>query len=237
MARSVNDVFGWTDDHARCARPSTSIGKPASAGGAAGFYMLAEKVGEAAIGFGKASKLARELALGDDDVVFLMAFSAESDYSDGQTTGAMMQLAAMTMHDDAVAGKLYRTLAAVTSDPRQQALLYQSADARLAGGADDALRAEIWNEMAILMASHSKFDEAKELAEAAHKLASSSGASKIASMALGNLAFNLMQQQNFVDALRAFEQLERDQEAEGDLSNLDITKQNIAICRRYLRSS
>ena len=107
----------------------------------------------------------------------------------------------------------------------------------IAGGANDALRAEVWNETAIILASHGRFDEGRERAEAAHELALSSGASQIASMALGNLAWNLMQQQNFVDALRAFEQLARDQEAAGDLSNLDITKQNIAICRRNLQSS
>lgn len=237
MACSVNDLFGWSDDDARAAQPSESIGEPASAGGAAGFYMLAEKAGDGAIDFGEASKLARELALGDDDVVFLLVFSAKSEYGDGQTAGAMMQLAAMTMHDDAVAGKLYRTLAALTSDTMNQMLLYQSADGRLAGGANDTLRAEVWNEMAIILSSQGRFDEARDRAEAAHELAVSSGDSDIASMALGNLAFNLMQQQNFVDALRAFEKLAQDQEAAGDLSNLNITRQNIAICRRNLLSS
>jgi tetratricopeptide (TPR) repeat protein len=237
MARSVDDLFGWTDDDARAAQPTESIGEPASAGGAAGFYMLAEKAGDGAIDFSEASELARKLALGDDDIVFLLVFSAKSEYGDGQTAGAMMQLAAMTMHDDAVAGKLYRTLAALTSDTMHQMLLHQSADDRLAGGANDALRAEVWNEMAIILSSHGRFDEASERAEAAHELAQSSGASEIASMTLGNLAFNLMQQQNFVDALRAFEKLAQDQEEAGDLSNLDITRQNIAICRRNLLSS
>lgn len=237
MARSVHDLFGWSDDDARAAQPTESIGEPASAGGAAGFYMLAEKAGDGAIDFSKASELARELALSDDDVVFLLIFSAKSQHGDAQTAGAMMQLAAMTMHDDAVAGKLYRTLAALSSDAMQQMLLYQSADGRLADGANDALRAEVWNEMAIVLSSHGRFDEAREMAEAAHELAMSSGASNIASMALGNLAFNLMQQQNFVDAARAFEKLAKEQEAAGDLSNLNITRQNIAICRRNMLSS
>ena len=237
MARSVNDLFGWSDDDARRAQPSKNSGEPASAGGAAGFYMLAEKAGQAAIDFGKAAELARELALGDDDVMFLLVFSAKSPQGDGETAGAMMQLAAMTVHDDAVAGKLYRTLAALSRDAGQQLGLFQSADQRLAGGANDALRAEVWNEMAIILASHGRIDQGKELAEAAHELASRVGATQIASMALGNLAWTLMQQKNFVDALRAFERLAKDQEAAGDRANLDITNQNIAICRRQLLSA
>jgi hypothetical protein len=237
MASSVNELFGWDDEHARKAQPSRNIAKPASAGGAAGFYMLAEKAGQAAIDFGKASQLAGELALGDDDIMFLLAFSAKSKHGDGRTAGALMQLAAMTMHDDGVAGKLYRTLAALTSDVRHRLLLFQSADKRLAGGADDALRAEVWNEMAIIQISHGGLDEGRELADAAHKLALKSGAARIASMALGNLAWALMQQQKFVEALRAFERLAQEQEAVGDRSNLEITQQNIAICRRNLFSS
>jgi tetratricopeptide (TPR) repeat protein len=237
MARSVHHLFGWTDDDARRAKPTGHTGTAASAGGPAGLYMLAEKAGQSAVDFGEASRLARELAVGDDDIMFLLVFAAKSKFGDGQTSGAMMQLAAMIMQDDATAGKLYRTLAALGSDRSYQMMVYESADKRLSGGANDALRAEVWNEVALLYLAAGRFDEARNKANAARALAVKSGAGTIASMALGNLAFILMQERKFGEALRAFEQLAKDQEAAADSANLEITRQNIAICRRYLRGS
>ena len=169
--------------------------------------------------------------------MFLVVFSAKSQHADGNTAGAMMQLAAMTLDDDAVAAKLCRTLAAMSSDAEYQSMMYQLADIRLATGANDALRAEIWNETAILLAGQGRYEEARNRADAARSLALSSGASQIASMALGNKAWVLMQEQDFMAALKAFEELAREQEAAGDLANLDITRQNIEICRQQLFSA
>lgn len=237
MAHSAEALFDWSDANARNSTPSKDIREPASAGGPAGLYALAEKTAQSAIGFDEASTLARELAVGDDDVMFLVVFSAKSQHADGNTAGAMMQLAAMTMDDDAVAAKLCRTLAAMSSDAEYQSMMYQLADIRLATGANDALRAEIWNETAILLAGQGRYEEARNRADAARSLALSSGASQIASMALGNKAWVLMQEQDFMAALKAFEELAREQEAAGDLANLDITRQNIGICRQQLFSA
>jgi tetratricopeptide (TPR) repeat protein len=237
LARSAEALFDWSDAKARNATPSKDIREPASAGGPAGLYALAEKTAQSAIGFDEASKLAKELAVGDDDVMFLVVFSAKSQHADGNTAGAMMQLAAMTLDDDAVAAKLCRTLAAMSSNAEYQSMMYQLADMRLAFGANDALRAEIWNETAILLAGQGRYEEARNRADAARSLAQSSGASQIASMALGNKAWVLMQEQDYMAALRAFEELAREQEAAGDHANLDITRQNIGICRQQLFSA
>ena len=82
-----------------------------------------------------------------------------------------------------------------------------------------------------------RYEEARNRADAARSLALSSGASQIASMALGNKGWVLMQEQDFMAALKAFEELAREQEAAGDLANLDITRQNIEICRQQLFSA
>ena len=237
LARSADKIFDWSDAKARNATPTRDIREPASAGGPAGLYALAEQTAQSAIGFDEASKLAGELGVGDDDVMFLVIFSAKSKHADGNTAGAMMQLAAMTLDDDAVAAKLCRTLAAMSSDAEYQSMMYQLGDIRLATGANDALRAEIWNETAILLAGQGRYEEARNRADAARSLALSSGASQIASMALGNKAWTLMQEQDFMAALKAFEELAREQEAAGDLANLDITRQNIEICRQQLFSA
>jgi tetratricopeptide (TPR) repeat protein len=207
MARFANDLFGWSDAKARNSTPSTDIRESASAGGPAGLYALAEKTAQSAIGFDEASTHAKELAVGDDDVMFLVVFSAKSQYADGNTAGAMMQIAASILDDDAVAAKLWRTLAAMTSDAEYQSMIYQLADMRLAFGANDALRAEIWNETAILLAGQGRYEEARNRADAARSLAVSSGATQIASMALGNKAWVLMQEQDFMAALKAFGEL------------------------------
>ena len=237
LAHAANDLFDWGDANARNSTPSKDIRESASTGGPAGLYSLAEKTAQSAIGFDEASTLAKELAVGDDDLMFLVVFSAKSQYADGNTAGAMMQIAASTLDDDAVAAKLWRTLAAMTSDAGYQSTLYQLADMRLAFGANNALRAEIWNETAILLAGQGRYEEARNRADAARSLALSSGASQIASMALGNKGWVLMQEQDFMAALKAFEELAREQEAAGDHANLGITRQNIEICRQQLFSA
>jgi hypothetical protein len=235
LATSVNDLFGWGDEEARSARPTAHAGAAASSGGPAGLYHLAERAGRGAIGMGEAHQIAADLAVGDDDVVFLVAFSAKSPHGDGQTAGAMMQLAGMTLQDDAMAGRFLRTLAALSSDKMQQMILFESADARLAGGANDALRAEVWNEMAILLTMAGEYELARSKAEAARDLALKVGASQTALMALGNLAFVLMQERRFTDALEALESLASEQAAINDARGLETTRANIAACKAEMQ--
>lgn len=236
LATSVNELFGWSDKRAKAAASvSKASTSPPSSGGPAGLLCLAEAFGRGELAAGVAQNAAAELDLADDDVMFLVAFcSKDPIHSDPGTAGAIMHLAGMTVRDDALGAKLLRTLAALGRDPTQQFELLRNADARLENGDDDALRAEVWNELAILLVSSGQFNEGYELASSARQLAASAGADRIASMALGNMAWSLMQDRRFSEAKELFEQLAVEQEQAGDFRGLEATRSNLELCRQQL---
>jgi tetratricopeptide (TPR) repeat protein len=206
-----------------------------SAGGPAGLFRLAEALGQGRISSSVAVSAARELGVGDDDIMFLVAFAAQDrHYGDSGTAGAMFLLGGETVRDDALGGRLLRNLAAVSEDPGTQFQLLRDADSRLSGGADDRLRAEVWNELAILMVGEGRFDEAHNLAVEARELALAAGNARIAAMALGNQAVALMQERRFPEAIEILEQLAEELERLGDAPGLAATQENLEISRANL---
>jgi hypothetical protein len=236
LATSADQLFGWTDERAAAsAAPRKVPGSAPSAGGPAALLHLAEAVGRGEMDAQIAQNAAEALKVADDDVVFLAAFCGKDpDYGDGATAGAIMLLAGAIVRDDALGGKFLRTLAALGNDPQQQYSLLQKAEARLAGGADDALRAEVWNELAILLGSVGQNEQARKLAAAARKLATAVGADRIALMALGNMAWLLMQQRRWSEAVKLFEQLAEEQRLAGDSRGLETTRANLNTCRQQM---
>lgn len=236
LATSVARLFGWTDARARSAAPSAAVpGEAPSAGGPAGLFRLAEAVGQGRISSSVAVSAARELGVADDDVMFLVAFAAKDRrYSDPGTAGGMFLLGGETVRDDALGARLLRNLAAVSEDASRQFQLLSDADGRLSGGADDRLRAEVWNELAILLVGEGRFDEGRDLAVQARELALDAGDALIAAMALGNQAVALMQERRFPEAIETLEHLAEEQERLGDATGLAATRENLEICRANL---
>jgi hypothetical protein len=239
LATSVAELFGWTDDRARAALQTTLVpGGTASMGGPAGLFQLAEAVGQGQLSWSMALNAASGLEVGDDDVMFLVAFAAKDPrHRDPSTAGAMMGLAGEVVQDDALGARLLRMLAALTRDQAQQQDLLNKADGRLKDGADDRLRAEVCNELAILQVTEGQFDEGRALAANARELALATGDAYIASMALGNQGFALMQLRRFAEAIDVFERLAAEQELAGDFSGLAATRENLEICRANLGST
>ena len=233
LATSVARLFGWTDERARSAAPSAAMpGGAPSAGGPAGLFRLAEALGQGRISSSVAVSAAKELGVGDDDVIFLVAFAAKDrTYGDSGTAGAMFLLAGGTVRDDALGGRLLRNLAAVSEDSDMAFQLLHDADSRLSGGADDRLRAEVWNELAVLLVGEGRFGEGRDLAVQARDLAVAAGDAHIAAMALGNQAVALMQERKFPEAIEILEQLAEEQERLGDAAGLAVTRENLEISR------
>jgi tetratricopeptide (TPR) repeat protein len=239
LATSVPELFGWTDDRARAAGQTALVpGGTPSMGGPAGLYQLAEAVGRGELSWTVASNAASALGVGDDDVMFLVAFAAKDPrHHDPSTAGAMMRLAGEVVQDDALGARLLRMLAALVPDRIEQFALLRQADDRLTAGADDRLRAEVWNEMAILKVTGGDFEGGRALAEDAMKLALATGDAGIANMALGNQGFALMQMGRFAQAIDVFERLADQQQRAGDLSGLAATRENLEVCRANLHAT
>jgi YD repeat-containing protein len=236
FAASVAKLFGWTDERARSAASSAVVpGGAPSAGGPAGLFQLAEAVSQGRISSSVAVNAARELGVSDDDVMFLVAFAGKDPrYGDSGTAGALFLLAGETVRDDALGGRLLRTLAAVTEDSGTQYQLLYDAEGRLSEGADDRLRAEVWNELAVLLIGMGSVDEARDLAAQARELALTVGDARTAAMSLGNQAVALMQRHRFAEAIEILEQLAEEQERLGDATGLAVTQENLEIARANL---
>jgi len=112
--------------------------------------------------------------------------------------------------------------------------LFRDAEGRLSGGVDERLRAEVWNELAILLIGVGSVDEARDLAEQARELALAGGDARTAAMSLGNQAVALMQEHRFPEAIGILEQLAEEQERLGDAAGLAVTQENLEISRANL---
>ena len=198
-------------------------------------FRLAEALGQGRISSSVAVSAANELGVGDDDVMFLLAFAAKDrNYGDSRTAGAMLLLGGETVRDDALGGRLLRSLAALSEDSDMEFQLLHDADSRLSGGADDRLRAEVWNELAVLLLGEGRFGEGRDLAVQARELAVAAGDARIAAMALGNKAVALMRERRFPWAIEILEQLAEEQERLGDAPGLAATRKNLEISRANL---
>jgi len=211
-----------------------------SSGEASAVRAFAERVHAVAAGALSMEDAAADSAapLTDDDLVFCLALATDTDFNSVLPAWAVFQLVAEAATDPALAGRCFRLVAAVghqQRDPRETMNLLRRADTVLDDGVDDALRAEVVNEMAVCQLNLQRPEPALKAAQRASLLARSAGADHMERMARGNAANALLQLQRVEDALRIFEQLAPDQEAAGELDMAQITHQNIEGCRAFLR--
>jgi hypothetical protein len=139
--------------------------------------------------------------------------------------------------DRALAGRCFRLAAAMGGegrDPHDVVALLERADAALAGGADDALRGEVVNGIAICRLNLRQGEPALKAAERAVELARACGNDRLGRVARGNVANAFLGLHRVAEALGIFETLARDQAAAGEREMAEITRQNIAACRSAL---
>jgi len=184
-----------------------------------------------------AAAAAARLPLKDDDVVFVVTLAGDERLKEVVPGWAVFEIAGAAATDPSLVGRCFRLAAAIGSEQRPPAgtlALLQRAEAALARGADDALQAEVTNEMAVCYLNLADGDSALKAAKRASTLASQTGQNGLERMARGNIANALLRLQRVKDALDMFESLERDQKAAGEREMAQITRQNIEGCRAYL---
>ena len=223
MNRKAQDMLHWDE---RRARQSVASGDADAVGAFVERAM--------ALGAGGAGVLGAAGAVTDDDLVFTLALATDSGFNKLLPGWAVFQLVGENAKDPALAGRCLRLVSALYKDPGQQLKTLQRADALLAKGADDALRAEVTNEMAVCHLNLRQAEPALATAQRAVDLARRLGDPRLGRMARGNVANALLQLQRVADALKMFEALAHDQEAAGERDMAGITRRNIEACRAYL---
>jgi hypothetical protein len=186
-----------------------------------------------------AAAAAQRSALTDDDLVFVLTLATDEALKSLVQAWVIFELVGASASDAALVGRCYRLAAAIGHEQRPPAetlALFQRADAALANGADDALQAEVANELAVCFLNLRQAPAALKAAERASALAKRTRQGSLERMARGNVANGLLQLQRVADALHIFEALARDQDAAGERDMAQITRQNIEGCRAYLRT-
>lgn len=231
LDRKTADLLRWDADRAQ---------RAGSSGDAAALLAFVERAHAVANGSRSMedASAASSAPLTDDDLVFTLSLATDPDFSDLLPAWAIFQLVGEAATDPALVGRCFRLVAAVGHQqrgPRETMNLLQRADSVLEDGVDDALRAEVVNEMAVCELNLQRAEPALKAAQRATMLARNAGAGQMERMARGNAANALLQLQRVEDALKIFEQLAPDQEAAGEVDMAQITYQNIEGCRAFLR--
>lgn len=230
MSRKVEELLHW--DKARARRSGAS-------GDAQAVCDFIERVEAVANGTqSMAAAGSRSTSLTDDDLAFTVGLATDRSFSAILPGWAVFELVGQVTGDHALAGRCLRLAAAIGAgrrDPAEQLRILQRADAALADGADDTLRAEVANEIAVCHLNLRHGQQALEAAIQAAELADKSGAYPLGRMARGNVANALLGLQRVPEALQIFEALARDQTAAGESDMAAITRQNIEACRAFLR--
>ena len=230
LNRKATEILHW--DQAKARRSGNS-------GDAAAVCAFVEHVHGIASGAQSiVSPSAAQTSITDDDLVFTVALATDRSFSALLPAWAVFELAGYRAKDRALAGRCLRLAGALGGDerdPNERLKLFQKADAALADGADDRLRAEVVNEIAVCELNLRKPQLAFEAATRASTLAAKCGDQALNRMARGNVANALLGMQKVAEALQIFETLARDQAAAGERDMADITRQNIEACRAYLR--
>jgi tetratricopeptide (TPR) repeat protein len=230
MTRKTREMLRWDDDRAR---------RSGSSGNAESVCAFVERVNAVAEGHQTMDAAAGMPAapLTDDDLVFAVGLAADPGFKSLLPAFAVFELVGRGATDRALAGRCLRLAAAIgheSRDPREGLRLFQRADAALADGADDALRAEVVNEMAVCYLNLRQPQPAMMAATLAAELAERTGQPHVGRMALGNAANALLGLGRVAEALELFQGLEREQTAAGEHQMAAVTRQNIEACRAYL---
>lgn len=229
MTRTTNDLLQWGP--ARAGRSVSS--------GVDGVIAFVNRVQQVADG---AQTMAAAIAaappeISDDDLVFAVGLATDRGFNHLLPGWAVFELVGSQATDRALAGRCFRLAAAIGHQQRPPAEtldLLQRADAALDGGADDLLRTDVVNEIAVAQLNLRQPGPALDSAMHAADLARQTGQDRFERMARGNEANAYLQLQRVRDALQIFEALERDQLAAGEREMAQITRQNIDGCRAYL---
>ena len=230
LGRKAVEILHW--DQARAHRSGNS-------GDAAAVSAFVERVG--AVGsLAKSMDAARSAPspVTDDDMVFAVALATDRQFNALLPGWAVFELVGHRAKDRALAGRCLRLAGAIGGDerdPHERLKLFEAADHALSQGADDPLRAEVANEIAVCQINLRQPQAALAAAEQAAALATKSAQPGLGRMARGNVANALLGLGRIADALKIFETLERDQLAAGERDMAGITRQNIDACRAYLR--
>jgi hypothetical protein len=229
MARKARDMLNWNDARAR------DDGAGGNSGAVCDFVDLIQSVAAGARSIEEAA--AEDAELWDDDLVFVVMLATDPRFNGLLPGWAVFELAGENASDSALAGRALRLAAAIGADqrdPRTILSLLERADKRLDGGVDDALHAEVANEIAVCHLNLRQPQPALQAAYRAANYAALSRAEAIGRMARGNLANAMLQLQLIAEALTVFEVLERDQIAARENDMAAVTRQNIEACRAYL---
>ncbi len=231
MAQKVTELLQW--DNARARRSGSSRD-------AESVCAFADRVHAVASGAQTmaAARKAGRLPLTDDDLMFAVALATDSDFNSLLPGWAVFEFAGDNATDPALVGRCFRLAAAIgreARDPREILDILQRADGALARGADDRLRAEVANEIAVSYLNLGQPAPALEASTRASELAQTTGHAELGRMAQGNVANALLGLQRVGDALQMFEALARDQTAAGEAAMAQITRRNIEACRSFLR--
>jgi len=230
LGRKAVEILHW--DQARAHRSGNS-------GDAAAVSAFVERVG--AVGSLAQSMDSARTApspVTDDDMVFAVALATDRHFNTLLPAWAVFELVGHRAKDRALAGRCLRLAGAMGGDerdPHERLKLFEAADQALSQGADDPLRAEVVNEIAVCQLNLRQPQAALAAAERAAALATKSAQPGLGRMARGNVANALLGLGRIADALKIFEALERDQLAAGERDMAGITRQNIDACRAYLR--
>jgi len=229
------EIAGWAEAHDRpLARPIVGSGQGASRGGCGGLLQLAELVAQRKLDYKAAQQLAAQLTLPDDELTCVVLYASQDDaMSRNGIAFTLLQVGALLASSPRLSSRLYALMALFTQssgdNPRALAFL-KAAESRLEGGIDDAERARLRNEIAVVLAAMGQLQESYEQARDARSLAEAARVPKLAAMATGNMGYALMQMRHFEAALAIFEQLAEVQRTLGDLDGLSATQHNIATC-------
>jgi tetratricopeptide (TPR) repeat protein len=230
MQRTATELIKWDQARARRSGPSKN---------ADAVCAFIERTQSVTSGTPIAAAAAQPTALTDDDLVFVLTLAADDTFKSIVPSWVIFELVGASAKDAALVGRCYRLAAAIGHDQRPPAdtlALFQRADAALANGADNALQAEVANEMAVCFLNLRQAPAALKAAERASALAQRTRQDSLERMARGNVANALLQLQRVAEALHIFEALARDQDVAGEGDMAQITRQNIEGCRAFLRA-
>jgi hypothetical protein len=230
LSRKAGEMVHWDEAKAR---------RSGNSGDAAGVAAFVERVGAVA-GRAQSMEAARSAPspVTDDDMVFAVALATDRHFNALLPGWAVFELVGHRAKDRALAGRCLRLAGAIGGDerdPHERLKLFEAADQALSQGADDPLRAEVVNEIAVCQLNLRQPQAALAAAERAAALATKCGLHGFGRMARGNVANALLGMGRIADALKIFEGLERDQLAAGERDMAGITRQNIDACHAYLR--
>jgi tetratricopeptide (TPR) repeat protein len=230
------NVLGWNETRATRARASRHI-DPAvpTRGGVGGMLLLVDDIVAGRASVSGALPTARALGLGDDDLVFVLAVAGRRD--DAPPAVVLLELVAGAAADDALGANCARLAAAVHSQHGANARaleLFVQAEARLADGVDDRLRADVINSQAAELLALGRHAQALAAAQRARTAALAAHDDAIARMALGNQGTALLNLRRAGEALPLFDQVAAEHQAAGDAKGLEITRFNLAAAKMAL---